>query len=213
MSDSPPTRDGARIRVDRERFLVLALAMAAPACARAQGEPGAPPVVIAPIAPVSADAGALVVAPDPVEPSSPARTCEEDNDTGEVDCAWSSARGPTCEGMSGMCNLLEKGYAYRPRAAAAIARCFERAGARACSIKVRKGCFREGVMAACPEPRFEAPCAEAILRCEVEGKRVDYTKEECARSLSAQKERDAEWALGAMGPSAEGTCKLMFTVY
>jgi hypothetical protein len=114
--------------------------------------------------------------------------------------------------MSGTCDLLAGGKIYRPRAAHAAAACMSRMGARACDIGVRKRCYDEGVHAACPEAQFAAACQTKVDECHAKGQRVTYTKEECMKAASALTGGDRSWAIGAMGPSSEGSCRLMFTV-
>jgi hypothetical protein len=87
-----------------------------------------------------------------------------------------------------------------------------RMGARACDIGVRNKCYNEGVHAACPEAQFASACQAKIDQCHAAGQRVMYTKEECMKAASALTGGDRCWALGAMGPSAEGSCRLMYTV-
>ena len=86
-------------------------------------------------------------------------------------------------------------------------------GKRACDIAARRRCYEEGIKAACPEPRFEQPCAAKIQECKAAGIRVRYTEEQCVQVMSSLKGGDRKWALEAMGPSAEGSCNLMFTVF
>lgn len=87
-----------------------------------------------------------------------------------------------------------------------------RVGARACDIGARKRCYEEGVRAACPEAQFASVCETKMAQCRAAGQRVTYTKEECMKAASALTGGDRSWALSAMGPSSEGTCRLMFTV-
>lgn len=146
----------------------------------------------------------------------PTVVCGAQNDEGAVDCAsfkGGKLSGPTCEGMSGTCDLLAGGRIYRPRAARAAAACMSRAGTRACDIGVRKRCYDEGVHAACPEAQFASVCQSKIDQCKAAGQRVTYTKEECMKAASALTGGDRTWAINAMGPSAEGSCRLMFTVF
>jgi hypothetical protein len=146
----------------------------------------------------------------------PTVVCGTQNDEGAVDCApfkGGKLSGPACEGMSGTCDLLAGGKIYRPRAAHAAAACLSRMGTRACDIGVRKRCYDEGVHAACPEAQFASVCQTKIDQCHAAGQRVMYTKEECMKAASALTGGDRTWAIGAMGPSAEGSCRLMFTVF
>lgn len=218
--------------VDRERFLVLAGAIAsATACTRTTEVPTADLPILPPVA-SSAPEAPRVVAQPPTPPTlagassasssslgdpvvSPS-ACEQDNDTGTVDCSkWKGRKlgGPACEGLEGTCDLLAKSYAYRPKAAAAAAACLSKLGAGACDIRARNRCYLEGVKAACPEPQYEARCQGKIDMCRAANVRVQYTKEECVKAMSAQHERDREWAISQMGPSSEGKCQLMYTVF
>ena len=86
-------------------------------------------------------------------------------------------------------------------------------GARVCDIRARQKCYEEGVRASCPEPKFATWCDEAISKCHEANITPSYTREECQRALSAQSGTDALWAVSAMGPSSEGKCELMFTVF
>lgn len=208
------------LAVDRDRFLFLVCAIAAQSCGKSPTDASvAAPVVVASVEPVAADASvetrAVVEAPIAVEDAGPS-ACEAENDVGEVDCAKIKARrlgGPSCEGVAGTCDLLARGYAYRPRAAQAIAACFDRLGARVCDIRARTKCFEEGVKASCAEPAFEEACDEQMAACRTAGVRIDYTREDCMKALSSLKGGDRDWARTAMGPSSEGKCRLMFTVF
>jgi hypothetical protein len=146
----------------------------------------------------------------------PTVACGNQNDDGVVDCSAVKAAkltGPACEGLSGTCDLLAGGKIYRPRAARAAVACLNRMGARACEIGVRKRCYEEGVRASCPEAQFAGACEAKMQQCRAAGQRVTYTKEECMKAASAMTGGDRNWALGAMGPSSEGSCRLMFTVF
>ena len=214
--------------IDRERFLVLVLAIAAQAC----GKSTADGVVVVPVVMVPLESTASATAPSELARATPPASagdssprpdvqgptpCEIDNDTGTVDCSRIKARkvtGPACEGgIAGTCDLLAKDYAYRRRSAEAAAECMTRAGARACDIHARKKCFEEGVKAACPEPRFDAQCEAKMDECRAAKVRIQYTKEDCMKAMSSQHERDRAWAISQMGPSSEGKCQLMFTVF
>jgi hypothetical protein len=217
--------------LDRDRFLFFVAAMSAPACKTGGSDREATafaPIVVASIEPVATESRPPAAPRPPTEArvedagadepvAAPVVSeCEKQNDTGTVDCTKMKQRrfsGPACEGVGGTCDLLEKGYAYRPRAAQAAAACIDRLGARACDIGARKKCYEEGIKASCPEPRFEAQCEAKIAQCQAAKVRVQYTKEECVKSMSAQKDRDRAWALSQMGPSSEGKCRLMFTVF
>jgi hypothetical protein len=146
----------------------------------------------------------------------PTVACGNQNDDGAVDCSavkGAKLPGPACEGLSGTCDLLAGGKIYRPRAARAAVACLNRMGARACEIGVRKRCYEEGVRASCPEAQFASACEAKMQQCRAAGQRVTYTKEECMKAASALTGGDRNWALGAMGPSSEGSCRLMFTVF
>src|SRR5690606_18507527 len=78
-----------------------------------------------------------------------------DNDVGEVNCSAIRLRpGPTCEGMQGSCELLAKGYGFRPRVAARIAQCWTDLGNRVCDIDARRKCNREAALEACPDEKY-----------------------------------------------------------
>jgi hypothetical protein len=200
--------------VQRERFLVLAAAIASSTCS--ERHPGAAPakhvttVEVPPEAPPEPEA-------DPAE--GPAVAIENrtacDNDAGEVDCT-AIARvdvGPACEGLTGSCSLLANGgYGYRRRVAAEIARCWERLGPRACDMRAKEACNREAVSAACPDPQFEAPCQATLQQCKSARVRIGYTLAECVQVMSSLHDRERDWAISAMGPASEG-CRLMFPVY
>lgn len=223
----------AGLIVDRDRFLVLAGALAAAGCAPAS----TPPVNVAPApvaqapepAPVTTvqappagtsqpdDEALVVVTVDPETEEdprlSPQGVC--DNDVGEVSCDFITPavfRGPACEGFAGSCGLLKDGYGYKPRVAAAIARCWQDKGAAACNMRVRQRCNREGIASACPDPQFTAHCEQALDQCRQRGQRPDFDLEECVKTLSSLEGGNLEWAKSAIGPSREG-CKLMFPVY
>jgi len=217
---SPP------LQVDRDRYLVLVAALFAPGCAQPPAVVSAPGTIATvdvppPVASSSPkDAPQPPAAQDPSSSGSPevaaTSACSQENETGAVDCSGIARLrlgGPACEGAAGTCGLLAQGYAYRPRAAQAAAECFERLGKRLCDIQARKRCFEQAVHASCPEPQFEATCADAIERCNAAHIRPRYTKQECMQALSSLQGGDRDWAAGAMGPSSEGKCELMFTVF
>jgi hypothetical protein len=206
------------LRVQRERFLVLVAAIASSTCT--ERHPGAPPpknvsgVEVPPAVEPEPE-------PEPEAVEAPAAAGEEprsscDNDVGEVDCSAMPRMdiGPACEGHEKSCSLLASGgYGYRRRAAAAIARCWERLGSRACDMRARKACNREAVLQACPEVRFEAACQAALDACKSARARIDYTLKECVQVMSSLDDAgERDWALSAMGPASEG-CRLMFPVY
>lgn len=211
--------------VQRERFLLLSAAIAAVHCAPPP-EPAPPPAQISspqPIAPSGYAMAAaepsprLMVEPDAeafVEaPSESSLAC--DNDVGEVSCDFTSHgqfTGPACEGFTGSCELLKKGYGYKRRVAGAIAACWEREGRAACNIRVRQRCNREGLRTACPDSQFTAYCLDALQRCQDKRQRPDFDLDECIQALSSLEGGNLDWAKDAIGPSAEG-CKLMFPVY
>lgn len=212
--------------VDRERFLVLASALASAHCGPAPAGPGAlPPDPTATTRSAAPPTGSPVVVieptpeeplpapplPPPVPPSS--SSC--DNDVGDVSCAFVDGRfrGPACEGFAGTCDLLREGAGYRPRVAEAIAHCFAQRGHAACNIRVRQRCIREAFDHACPDPVHEPFCRDAVDRCRAAGQRPDFDVDECVRALSAtQPGDDLEWTKSAIGPTREG-CRLTFTVY
>lgn len=211
-------RDMPPLVVDRERFLGLVVAIGSSACTRAPAD--APPAVVvaveAPKPTPQPPATATALVDEPARPPEK-ETSSCDNDVGgPIDCAPIAKHergGPTCEGLGGSCASLAKGdYGYRPRVAEAIAACWERLGKRACSIKERERCNLEGIKKACPEASFESRCEATLAKCRAAGARIRFTKEECVLVASSLKPRDRDWALGAMGPSAEG-CRLMFNVY
>jgi len=160
--------------------------------------------------PAEPEPGPTSATPEPitVEVEEPASRCS--NADGKVDC--SQLTGPTCEGFSGLCNLLASGYGYQPRVAEAILRCWQGLGARVCNIQARKQCNLEAIRQACPQPRYEQECQEILQRCKAANARITYTAEECVLVLSSLKGGEQDWASGAMGPSAAG-CRLMFPVY
>jgi len=204
------------LSVDRERFLALVLSVAAQGCGKTTAvDVVVAPVVVEPLQPSASPPAELGRAtPVPLTEVEGPTPCENANDTGIVDCARFKARklaGPTCEGVAGTCDLLAKDYAYRKRSAQAAAECLSRVGARACDIRARKECFEEGVKAACPEPQFDAQCEATMDRCRAAHVRIQYTKEDCLKAMSSQHER--AWAISQMGPSSEGKCQLMFTVF
>ena len=212
-------------KIDRDRFLLLVVAMSAPACGGPRGHADAPRDAVT-VAVPPPDAQAPAPAPTPVASDTPppptatavaqAPSCGEQNDVGAVACPHLRALhlgGPACEGVLGTCDLLAGGSIYRRRAAETAAACLDRIGRRACDITARKKCYEEGIRASCPEPRFESACEAAMARCEEAHVRPTYTKEECVQVLSSLTGGDRDWARGAMGPSSEGKCELMFTVF
>jgi hypothetical protein len=210
------------LRIDRDRFLLLVSALGAVGCtehdrssmfghlvaadpaAPAPPPPGAPQPVGPPQGPLPPGAAQPVAAPSvktaaPVQGPRPAVAASAPphaEDTPTVVCG----------------DLLAGGKIYRPRAARAAAACMSRMGAKACDISVRNRCYNEGVHAACPEAQFASVCQTKMDQCKAAGKPITYTKEECMKAASALTGGDRTWALGAMGPTAEGSCKLMFTV-
>jgi hypothetical protein len=227
---------GSTLAIDRERFLMLVLAMAAQGCGTPARDPVITPVGVANAGGAPAEAASASETPvidvpaqeEPRESPSPTVTaaaaagpssplaCDGQNDADAVDCSWVAARklhGPACEGVAGTCELLAGGSIYRPRAARVAAACLERLGSRVCDIYARQKCYEEGIKASCPEPTFEARCDAKIQQCKAANRRVKYTVEECVKVMSSLKGGDRDWALSAMGPSSEGSCKLMFTVF
>ncbi len=203
-------------RIDFERFVQLTAAIAAavgctpPARSYRPSTTNEPTSTSVPIADPEPD-------PDPVaepavEPVVDPNACN--NDVGDVSCAFIDNRysGPQCEGFSGTCELLQNGYGYRKRPAAAVARCFAERGASICNMRVRHTCFRQGIHDACPDPSFNSFCEDAIERCRARHVRPDYDVAECVQALSSLEGENLSWAKDALGPSAEG-CKLMFPVY
>lgn len=212
------------VRIDREAFLALTAALAG--CAPAVPAPRAP----APTAnyDTTASSGGSVTVPQPTPAATGTEELVEEvhtaesasgpacsNDEGDVSCDFVDARfdGPACEGFAGSCQLLQRGYGYRPRVAAAIARCWDKRGRAACNMRVKQQCIREAFQEACPDPAFNEFCASAEQRCKDAGKRPDFGVDECVRAMSSIEGRELEWAKGATGsPSREG-CRLMFPVY
>lgn len=201
------------LRINREHFLLLAAALASARCseprppAKVGGNPPAP-------AAIEVSEPEPEAEPEPeVEASAATAAC--DSRSGQVECANIARHevGPTCEGLRGACELLGRGYGYTPRVAAAISKCWERLGSRACSINARRACNREGIRHACRSPEFEGHCRAALDRCRAAGARPDYTTEECVLALSSLEGGNLEWAKSAMGPSSEGKCELAFPVY
>ena len=183
----------------------------------------APPVTTASATKTVSTSSAKSAAAAPANTQAPAHAddtptvdCGSQNDDGVVDCSALKAAklsGPSCEGLSGNCDLLAGGKTYRHRAARAAVACMNRAGARACDIGVRRRCYEEGVRASCPEAQFASVCEAKMQQCRAAGHPVTYTKEECMKAASALTGGDRTWALSAMGPSSEGSCRLMFTVF
>ena len=205
------------LRIDVERFVSLTLAMAAASCAPSAPTATAPPTRTIIAVPEPVETPDPVSSETPVEPpqdpSPPVRAC--DNDVGEVSCSFIDARrfsGPACEGFDGSCGLLQKGYGYRKRVAAAAARCWEERGTAACDIKVRERCNRRALNEACPDASYESFCLDTLARCKTRGQRPDFSVAECVKALSALEGGNLEWAKSAIGPSGEG-CRLMFPVY
>jgi len=211
------------MELDRDRFLFLVVALSSPYGCNQGPVPttagGIATVYVPP--PVATEAHPptprpVAEPPSVPEPVAASTRCAVENDTGTVDCSRIRTLrlgGPACEGAESTCDLLAQGYAYRPHAAEVAAACLDRLGSRVCDIQARKKCYEEGVRSACPEPQFEARCEGAIERCEAARIRPQYTKEECVQAMSAQKGPDRDWPIGAMGPSSEGKCQLMFTVF
>ena len=207
------------LRIDVERFLCLAAAIATAHCVPVRTEREAVPhqqptgdavtVVIAAAASVEASHDPPDVDPEPILSGG----CN--NDEGVPSCAFAHSQrfaGPACEGFAGSCESLQNGYGYRPRIAAAIARCWERRGTAACNINVRKRCIRNSLAEACPDPQFTASCEQTLTRCRQRGQKPRFSVGECVKALSSLEGRELDWARSAMGPSGEG-CKLMFPVY
>jgi hypothetical protein len=211
--------------IDRERFLALALGIAAQGCGSAKDPVVVAPVIMLPVAAVSSAPPAAHSSPPLAvggesasmpEAAEGLTQCEIENDTGSVDCTRFKSMllaGPACEGVPAMCDLLAHEAAYRRRSAQAAAECLARLGKRACDINLRRQCFREGVKAACPEARFEPQCEAKMAECRAANVRIQYTKEECMKAMSSQHDTDRRWAISQMGPSSEGKCQLMYTIY
>jgi hypothetical protein len=211
--------------VNRERFLMIVAALASSTCAepRPASAPPAPESKLemrgATEPDVEAEAEAEAAAEEPevieekLEHGSAIRSAC-DNDVGEIDCSRIARHeiGPACEGLTGSCELLTKGYGFKRRVGEAIAKCWEGLGRKACNIKARERCNRQSLQSVCPDPRFEAQCQTALDRCKAARARVDYTLAECVQALSSLDDSNRDWAIGAMGPAAEG-CRLMFPVY
>jgi hypothetical protein len=209
------------MRIDRDRFFLLVAALSVRGCGKSAPGGAAPGVVTVDL-PAPTHVEPLRVASETVpEASAPAPddgsgACGTANDTGAVDCSRIKAlklRGPACEGAENTCELLAQGYAYRPHAAEVAAACLDRLGKRVCDIQARKRCYQEGVEDSCPEPQFEARCQEALFQCAAAHIRPQYSLQQCVQAMSAQKPADRDWAISAMGPSSEGKCELMFTVF
>jgi hypothetical protein len=212
----------SRLQVDRERFLALAGALAA--ASSCYGAPRGVPAELPPSEPASEPSGevapkdeaepahaspSVIVEPPPSEAASPGPSC--DNSIGHADCSQISS---TCEGLRGSCQMLADGHPYEPRVAEAVARCWTRRGAQACNMRARQQCYLEGIQQGCSDPRYEAECQQRIDDCNAAGKPLRYTLGECVQALSAISDPgERSWASGAMGPTAEGACKLMFPVY
>lgn len=204
------------LRVDRERFLALVAFLGA--CNRVEAPvplvtvEAPPPDAAAPPPLVVASATPVIATAEPPPVGDP---CVHENESATVDCSRMPKLpiGPACEGVASLCASLADGSMYRPRAAAAAADCFARVGARVCDINQRKRCYDEGVHAACPEAKWDEPCATKLAECAARRITPRYTKEECMRAMSALAPGERDWALHAMGPSSEGKCQLMFTVY
>ncbi len=202
--------------VDREAFLALVFTMGA--CG---GQQSSTPVVIAAVDPPAPDAAAPIVTAEPVAttpvPTDARNACQKENDEGEVDCSWVDKKkmnGPSCEGVEGVCDLLKKNVGFRNKPASVAAKCLSRLGKNACNIMARKKCYAEGLAASCPEPEFEQFCEQTLESCKARHQKPSFTKEGCMKALSGQKAgADRDWAQSAMGPSTEGKCELMFTVY
>jgi hypothetical protein len=189
--------------VDRDRFLLLAAMLASTTC----GEPrpaSAPP---------RAASNITLEVPEPQADGDELNACDND-DVGEIDCSAIARHevGPTCEGLAGGCELLAKGYGYKRRIGAEIAKCWERLGRGACNITARERCNLQGVQSACTDRRFEPQCQAALDRCTAARVRVGYTLAECMQVLSSLDDANRDWALGAMGPAAEG-CRPLVPVY
>ncbi len=160
------------------------------------------------------------IEPETTEPVSevtdPPPTSGCDNSVGDVDCSFVDPQrfaGPMCEGFRGSCELLKGGRSYKPRAAAAIARCYARKGPAVCNMRVRTQCIRAGLEEACADPKFTEFCEDIVRSCKKRRRRIDFNVEQCVKTLSAIGPDELNWAKGAMGsPSREG-CKLMFPVY
>jgi hypothetical protein len=202
--------------VNRDRFLLLVAAIASASCSEPQGSSGPPKSTTNVEIPAEPEPGSADDEPAVVEEADPAKSrlaC--DNEQGEVNCQRVASHeiGPSCEGLAGSCQLLANGgMGYKPRVAAAIAKCWERMGARICDIKVRETCNGEGIREVCPDRKFVAECQATLDRCKAARARVGYTLDECVQVMSALTDRERNWAIGAMGPAAEG-CRLMFPVY
>ncbi len=207
-------------KVDRDRFLLLSLALAAQHCAPTSNAPAAAP----PADPQEESRSAIEIpatvdsteqpSAEPEEPVDDQMTVANgcDNEVGTVNCGFVDSRyaGPACEGFGGSCSGLT--HAYKPRVAEAIANCYAAAGRRACDIRVRNSCIRESLSAACPDPTQEPVCQATMQRCADRGITPRYSQNECVAALSALQKKERDWAAGAMGPTSEG-CKLAFAVY
>jgi hypothetical protein len=215
----------SRVHLDLEVFLALTAALATAGCSPAQttgsqaADPAAPPSYDTTEGPQSV---VVVAEPEQSDPE-PVQAVEEpllptgcNNDAGDVDCSFVDAQrfsGPMCEGFSGSCSSLAAGHTYKLRPAAAIAKCYARKGPAACNMRVRTQCIREGLEDSCPDPQFGEFCDTVMQSCQKRGRRLDFSREQCVKTLSGIGKAELDWAKGAMGsPSREG-CKLMFPVY
>ena len=218
---------GASLHVDRDRFLLILMAMAAPGCnnpSPGEAPPVAAPLVIGSVTPPPPEppeappalprASAAPASSD--APPTPVSECEKENEKGVVDCSLLKARklsGPSCEGVRENCDFLARGDSYRARPARVAVECMGRLSNASCSMAAKRKCFEEGIRAACADPAYEAACESKMNECRAARVRVEYTKEQCVKVMSALKDRERSWAIQAMGPSSEGKCKLMFVVY
>jgi hypothetical protein len=200
------------MKIDRDRFLVLAATMAggvtlAPGCISAQssrtlvvveteeapaptrGEPSATTTTTA--APIAAATDAGAQTPDPYKGTPVmAQSCNPAlNNVGTAPSCNLKAPGPTCESFSDTkqeCPTLTK--KLKPRVAAAAIECLKRKSGtqEICEFNVTGICAYEALGSACLDPTAKAVCNKVVAKCGA-GPRDAYNKmsrESCEAGVS-----------------------------
>lgn len=199
------------MRIDRSRFLELAVLLAAGGCERSNQPTTVVPVVLpsasAPTPPPSASAATSAT---PTPPAADARCSNENGDPAPI-CR---RIGPACEGMRDECDSIHEDL--KPRVAEAFARCFAEVRRPRCRDKALGACMRRAIEDTCPEPAAIQRCRAIMTKCTAAGKRPKYDEETCAKVLSAVvpggpgkwDEVDEE----RLGPSTAEGCSLTYVL-
>lgn len=197
------------MRIDKQRFLELAVLVAAGGCDRAASQPA--PVVPVQLPPVAPSASASAPPSASASALPPAPLCDNAKGSPRSVC---DRVGPACEGLHEECVSLDEDL--RPRVAEAFAECFAQQKASRCRDRALGACMRKAIEGACVEPGTTERCRGIMAKCEAAGRRPKYTLEQCERVLSATlpqgpgkwQEVDEE----RLGPSMAEGCSLTYAL-